>query len=165
MRRSFVLTGGMWLRAAAVLAVFAGMLTMATGPASALGRPAVAELPCEPVEVSFRGIHRGGVYGCYYANNWSGGTSVTGEWGVCDDVDEPQETNIVRGEVVAAFSNGNSWRYVSTGWRSAPGDGAGCSSYVDVYLEGPQQSGWTARYVKITAQAPGKAEAIERPAF
>jgi hypothetical protein len=156
-----------------VLAVLAGTLTVAVGPAGAQSRSsdragdrsaaAVAGSTCEPVEVSFRGVHRGGVYGCYTSHVDSVGPYVSGYFGVCDDEDEPQETNIVRGEVVVAFSNGSSWEYVSSGWKSAPGDGAGCRWFDPFLWDGPHASGWTARYLKITAEAPGKATVVERP--
>jgi hypothetical protein len=154
---------------AVVLAVAAAALAGMTASASASAGTSddVVAQGCATVTVSFRDIVRGWVRGCYYPGVDSIGPYVTGWFEVCDVEDEPQETNIVRGEVVAAFSNGSQWRYVSSGWHSAAGDGGGCRIVQpDPYLwDGPHLSGWTARYMKVTAEAPGKATAVGRPGF
>ncbi|NUT96157.1 MAG: hypothetical protein HOY78_29430 [Saccharothrix sp.] len=150
-----------------VMAAVAVGVSVGTSSASATGTDDVTAQGCHTVTVSFRDIVRGWVRGCYYPGVDSIGPFVTGWFEVCDVEDEPQETNVVRGEVVAAFSNGSEWRYVSSGWKYAPGDGAGCRIVQpDPYLwDGPHLAGWTARYMKITAEAPGKATAVARPGF
>lgn len=158
-----------WL--ASLLVMTAVVVGVSVGTSSASASVAaggdVTAQGCHTVTVSFRNIVRGWVRGCYYPGVDSIGPFVTGWFEVCDVENEPQETNIVRGEVVAAFSNGSQTRYVSSGWQSAPGDGAGCRIVQpDPYLwDGPHLPGWTARYMKITAEAPGRATAIARPGF
>jgi hypothetical protein len=64
--------------------------------------------------------------------------------------------------LVAAFSNGSSWEYPTQGWFPAYGDGLGCN-YYGYFQDGPHNTAWSARYMKITVQAPGKAENVQRP--
>ncbi|GAB3451311.1 hypothetical protein GCM10027436_49080 [Actinophytocola sediminis] len=115
--------------------------------------------------MSYRGIERGYLIGCFTAYKDATGPWVEGWFSVCDIADEPEETNIVRAQLVATFSDGSSPpQYGTQGWFSAPGDGAGCT-YYDYSQDGPHNTAWYAQYMKITVQAPGKAETVERPGF
>jgi hypothetical protein len=121
--------------------------------------PAQAENPiCDRWTVSYRNIQRGYLAGCIFAKFDEGLVVpyVDGGIEVCDHVNEPQETNIVRARVVAAFFNGRDFAYTGSRWYSAPGDGTGCQTYDDLFLAGPRGNVWSAAYVRIDVQAPGK---------
>lgn len=143
------------------------LLTMAAGATMSIGLdPAAADtdqdhanarppaVAANPIDgswpVYFRDIWRGEAFGTLWSLS---GPLVDGTVYVCDDEDEPGETNIVRARFMAAFTNGSSWQYRDGPWLNAPGDGAGCEDY---WYSQPGPAGYWAGYMRITVQAPGK---------
>jgi hypothetical protein len=145
-----------------MLLVALALIAMLASAASAKA----ADQICGRYAVSFNNIERGYLAGCFFSKFDESGWRpfVDGAFDVCDYVDEPQETNIVRAQVMVAFSDGVAWSYANSPWYPAQGDGAGCFSFL-YYQAGPEGVVWEAKYVKITVEAPGKAVAVYRPGF
>jgi hypothetical protein len=137
------------------LVALASIATLGSAaPAKAQGQA------CDKWTVSYRNIERGYLAGCFFEKYHYplDLPYVDGAFDVCDYVNEPQETNIVRAQVMVAFSDNRrpnpNYVYYDSPWYSAPGDGTGCFSNRGFFMAGPQ--GWFAKYVRITVQAPGK---------
>jgi hypothetical protein len=115
--------------------------------------------------VTYRDSYRGFLNGKFLGVNLIQSATVYGiRLEVCDVVDEPEEDNVVRGQVMAAFTNGISWIYRNSGWMSAPGDGGGCARLAPINLW-TTAVGFSPSYIRITVEAPGKATAVFRAGF
>jgi hypothetical protein len=132
---------------------------------------AKADVPiCDTWGVSFNNIARGYVSGCLNTeiNPATRKQRVVARFEVCDILDEPGETNVVRAEIMVAWEDifdRENLRYGSSPWFSARGDGTGCLSYTWTN-DAPSESGlWGAQYARITVEAPGKATARYWPGF
>jgi hypothetical protein len=144
---------------AALVAVAIGLVVGTASPATAapsassddVVRPQAEFCTTVPVSVS------GYLSGCFTSHKDGIGPWVDGWFYLCDSADE---TNTVRAQVVAAFSDGGSWQYSTQGWV----DGAGCA-YHDYHQDGPHNTAWHAGYLRISVQAPGEAENVALPVF
>jgi hypothetical protein len=145
-----------------LLVAVASIAMLASAP------PAKADNPiCDFWSVIYNNNERGRLAGCIGAGyDYNARVPfVSGRVDVCDFVNEPQETNIVRAQVMAAFTNGSSWSYGNSPWYYAPGDGTGCTARpYSLHIRGPVGV-WSAEYVRITVEAPGKTTAVYRPGF
>lgn len=139
---------------------------VAVGSIGMVAAPAQAAATCPMVRVSYNGLERGWLSGCFEAGVDGIGHFVVSDFQVKDVLDEPTENNVVYATVMVAWRNAaGTYHYQEYGPFSAPGDGPqhGVKPYEPLFeASGGRHTSYFADYIRITVTAPGKAAQVSR---
>jgi hypothetical protein len=150
----------------AALAVASIGVAAAPAGAAVAAAPARAAETCPTVRVSYNGLERGWLSGCFEAGRDGVGYYVVSDFQVKDVLDEPTENNVVYASIMVAYRNAaGTYYYQEYGPFAAPGDGPqhGVKPFAPLFeASGGRHTSYWADYIRITVTAPGKASQVSR---